>query len=214
MRIPPVLALGVALGAAAASAQPRSAQLLADAPRAALAPSPRLLDGASGAADVTAAQAEALSFGEHFTKATAVGMASTATGVLLGAGLGMLSNNLVVSALLVALSNLVIPPLVTVLVAQLLGNWVSPGRFRFGLPFAAAFTLNAALYVASSLLVAIPWTNVAALLLYSLVDGLVMSGASVGLMHLTAQRQAAPTVASFVPGVSDTCLVPLARVSL
>jgi len=41
----------------------------------------------------------------------------------------------------------------------------------------------------------------------------LMSGASVGLMHLTEKKQPA-TVTSFIPGVTDTTLVPLVKVSL
>lgn len=218
MRMHSLLALAVALAAAHAGAEPRAAHLLGDAPRLALGVAPRLLDGALGAAEVkkeTPAALEGIGFAEHFTKGAAIGVGSTVVGALLGAGLGALSNHLIVSVLAVGLSNLFLPPLLTVLLAQLVGNWDSPGRFGFWLPLAGAFAVNAALYLVTSFVLAVPWTNVAALLLYSLADGVLMSGASVGLMHLTQKKKEAPaTVTSFVPGVADTTLVPLVKVAL
>lgn len=217
MRMHSLFALAVALLAAQAGAETRAAHLLGDAPRLALGAAPRLLDGALGAADVkeTPAGLEGIGFAEHFTKGAAIGVGSTVLGALVGAGLGALSNNLIVSVLAVGLSNLFIPPILTVLLAQLVGNWDSPGRFGFWLPLAGAFVVNAALYLVTSFVLAVPWTNVAALLLYSLADGVLMSGASVGLMHLTQQPKVAPpTVTSFVPGVSETTLVPLVKVAL
>jgi hypothetical protein len=59
----------------------------------------------------------------------------------------------------------------------------------------------------------VPWTNPAALLIYSRVDGLLMGGASVGIMHLTEKKQTT-TISSFVPGVTDTMLVPMVKVNL
>lgn len=216
MRMSSFVVLTVALSAMQASAETRSAQLLADAPKLALAATPRLLDAALGAADVQETPAVAgIGFAEHFTKGAVIGMGSTVVGTLIGAGLGVLSNNLIVAALCVALPNLIIPPLLTALLTQLIGNWDQPGRFNLGWPFVGALVVNAALYVVTSFVIAVPWTNVAALLLYSLVDGVLMSGASVGLMHLTENKKlAAPTVASFVPGVSETVLVPVMKVNL
>lgn len=200
--------------AATASAETRSAHLLSDAPRVLLAGTPRLLDSALGAADVQQA-VENLGFGEHFAKTAAVGTATSVTGVLIGAGLGMLSNNLIAAAIPVLIANLFLPPIVTVLVSMWLGNLTSPGRFTsFWLPVGGAFVANAAAYVIASLLLVVPWTNPAALLVYALVDGLLMSGASVGLMHLTQNKTAPAKVTSFIPGVSDTTIAPLVKVNL
>ena len=202
-----------ALCALTAQAQTRSARLLADAPTVLLGSTPRLLESALGAAEVKDVVVERLGLGEHFAKTTAVGMASSVTGVLIGAGLGALSNSLAVAAIPILLANLFLPPIGTVLVAMLVGNWNEPGRFGFWLPLAGAFVVNAAAYVIASLFLVVPWTNPAALLVYALVDGLLMSGASTGLMHLTEKKQ--PTmVRSFVPGVSDTTLVPMVKVNL
>jgi hypothetical protein len=199
--------------AATAQAENRSARLLSDAPQLLLGATPRLLDGALAATDVKEEVAQTMGFGEHFAKTTAVGMASSVTGVLIGAGLGMLSNNIIGAAVPVLLANLFLPPVVTVLVAMLLGNMGSPGRFGFWLPLAGAFVVNAAAYVIASLFLVVPWTNPAALLVYSLIDGLLMSGASVGLMHATQKKQPT-TVTSFVPGISDTTLVSMVKVNL
>lgn len=208
-----ILPLALALCAANTQAESRSAHLLLDAPRVLLAASPRLLDGALGATDLEHTAAAGIGFGEHLAKTAAVGMASSVTGVLLGAGLGSLSNNLIGAAVPVLLANLFLPPVLTVLAAMLIGNWASAGRFGFWLPLAGAFVVNAAAYVIASLFLVVPWTNPIALLLYSLVDGLLMSGATVGVMHLTEKKQTS-TVTSFVPGISDTTLVPLVKVNL
>lgn len=204
----------LALLASSALAQTRSATL-SDAPKALLAATPRLLDAALAATDVKeAAPAVAgIGFGEHFGKTAAIGMASSVTGVLIGAGFGMLSNNLIAAAVPVLLANLFLPPIVTVLMAMLIGNWDSPGRFGFWGPVAGAFVVNAAAYVIASLLMVVPWTSPVAVLLYSLVDGVLMSGVSVGIMHLT-EKKAPATITSFVPGVSDTQFVSLTRVNL
>jgi hypothetical protein len=208
------LPLCLALLAATAGAE---ARLLseADAPRVLLASAPRLLaPNVLGAAEVQAVS-EGIGYVEHLVKTSAIGLASSATGVLLGAGLGALSNNLIAAAVPVLLANLFFPPIVTVLVAQVLGNWKTPGRFGFWLPLAGAFVVNAAAYVIASLALVVPWTNPLALLLYTLVDGVLMGGTTVGLMHLTQKKpQATTTLPSFVPGVSDTAMVSLWRVSL
>ncbi len=207
--------LALVLCATSVFAENRSASLLSDAPRALLGATPRLLDAALGAEEVKSepAAVAGIGFGEHFGKTAAIGMASSVTGVLLGAGFGVLSNNLVLALLPVALANLFLPPVVTVLMAMLIGNWDSPGRFTFWGPVAGAFVVNAAVYVIASLLMTVPWTSPVAVLAYSLVDGLLMSGATVGIMHLTEKKKP-ETITSFVPGVSDTTFVSLTRVNL
>lgn len=208
--------LALVLCASSALAETRSARLLNDAPTLLMGATPRLLDAALAATDVKDSAVPAVAgigFGEHFGKTAAIGMASSVTGVLIGAGLGMLSNNLIAAAVPVLLANLFLPPVVTVLMAMLIGNWDSPGRFSFWGPALGAFAVNAAAYVIASLFMVVPWTSPVALLLYSLVDGVLMSGVSVGLMHLT-QKKAPATITSFVPGVSDTAFIALTRVNL
>lgn len=206
------ISLGLVLLAATASAE---ARLLTDAPTALLAASPRLLERSLlGAAEVGRQAPAGIGYVEHLVKASAVGVASSAAGVVLGAGLGALSNNLIMAAVPVLLANLFLPPIVTVLVAQLLGNWSTPGRFGFWLPLGGAFVVNALAYLVASLALVVPWTNPVALLLYTLVDGILMGGTTVGLMHLTQQKQAVTVLPSFAPGVTDTALVSLWRVNL
>ena len=213
MKPPFVLSLVLLLGATSALAQTRSASLLGDVPRAALAATPHLLPQAAGAVDVSQ-NPERISLGELFVKTSAVGVASSAVGVLIGAGLGSLSNNLYVALLTGGLlGNVLFPAVVTVLAEVLMGNWNEPGRFGFWLPFAGALVVNLAVFAVSSLVlnVALAWTNPVSLLLYALVDGVLMSGASTGLMALT-EKKPVSTVTSFVPGVSDTTFVGLSKV--
>lgn len=153
-------------------------------------------------------------WGSLFLKTSLVGTASTATGALVGAGLGSLSNNLIGAAVPVLLANLFLPPVLTVAAALLMANWDDVGRFGFWAPVAGAFVVNAAAYVLASLVFVVPWANPAALLVYSLVDGLLMSGASMGLMALTENKATPTTVTSFVPGVTDTTVVPVWKVDL
>jgi hypothetical protein len=77
-----------------------------------------------------------------------------------------------------------------------------------------AFALHAALYVvvALALKIAISYATPLPMLLYTLVDSLLMTGGSVGLMHLTEQKQATSAIPSFVPGVSDTQVAALSTV--
>lgn len=169
---------------------------------------------ASNEASTSEAIVAGPTFGVHFAKTLGVGVASSATGVLLGTLFGTLSNNLIWAAIPVLLSNLFVGPVVTALVAMLLGNDGAPGRYGFWGPAGVAFVLHAALYVILSLLpqFAVPWSNPVALLLYSLVDGLLMTGGSVGLMHLTEKKAETTSIQSFVPGVSDTQFVALTKV--
>lgn len=205
--------LVLALFAATAQAETRSARLLGDAPQLLLGATPKLLDAALAATELKQRVTDGMGLGEHLAKTTAVGMASSLTGVLIGAGLGSLSNNLIGAAIPILLANLFLPPILTVLVAMLIGNWDSPGRFGFWLPLAGAFVVNAAAYVIASLFLVVPWTNPVALLLYSLVDGMLMGGATVSLMHLT-QKKKPVLLTSFVPGVTDTMMVPMMKVNL
>lgn len=222
-----VVPLALALTATTALAEGRAARLLDDAPKLALGTTPRLLPLALGHGDEgkdadcgceCECSKPVIGYGELFTKTAAVGVVASATGVMLGAGLGSLSNNLIGAALPVLLANLFVPPVVTVLVALLMGNWDSPDRFgSFWLPMAGAFVVNAALYVIVSLVfqVAVAWSNPVALLLYTVVDGLLMSGTTVGLMALTEKKEKPMAMLpSFVPGVSPTTFVPLTTVDL
>jgi hypothetical protein len=162
---------------------------------------------------VAAALTPAPSFGVHFAKTFAVGVGASATGVVVGNLLGRLSNNLYAALLPAALSNLFIGPVLTVLAAVLIGNDGAPGRYGFWGPLGVAFGLNLVQFVVVSLFFdAVAWSNPVAMLLYTLVDGLLMSGGSVGLMHLLEKRPTVTTLPSFVPGISDTQFVSMTKV--
>jgi hypothetical protein len=144
-----------------------------------------------------------------------VGAASAAGGVLLGAGLGVLSNHLLGALLPGALlANLIFPPLVTALAMWGLGNLGAPGRFSLWLPLLGAFAGNAALYLVVALAVpfAVAWSNPVALLVYALLDAAVMAGATGGVMALVEQKPAVLTLRSLTPGAPDLVSASLSRV--
>jgi hypothetical protein len=190
----------VLVGSSLALGQSRSATLL-DVPRA---------DGASRVG--LSSPSESVAFGSLFLKTAGVGVLASTSGILIGAGLGMLSNSLVFAALPLLLANLFLPPVVTVLVAMLMANGVDSRRFGFWLPALGAFAVNAVAFLFASLVVAVPWTSPAALLAYVLVDGLLMGSATVGVMALT-EKKPMVVVKSFVPTLSDTSFVSLMKVS-
>lgn len=199
------LTLMAVLFAAPALAGP----LLGDAPV-------RFSGATLGATDLTPTatpQKPGMSFGEHFGKTSAVGVASVVTGAAIGAGFSSLGITLA-GPIVGMLFNVFFAPIITTLVGQLLGNSDSPGRFGFWLPLLGAFVVNLGAFLLSSFVIGVAWSNPAGILAYSLITGLLMSFTSVGLMHLTQTRVAAPTITSFVPGVSDTALIPLAKVAL
>lgn len=156
-----------------------------------------------------------LGLGELFVKTSAVGVAASATGIVLGAGLGALSNNLIGAAIPgLLIANLIFPPLITVLAAALMGNWNQADRFGFWLPLGAAFLVNAAAVVITGLFfnIAVGITNPLSMLVFCTIDGLLMSGASVGVMALTEKKKVT-TVRSFAPGVTDSTFVVLNEVA-
>lgn len=205
------LTLVAALMATHAVAMPR---LLDDAPRqlasaTLMAAEPTLTPNVA-----TPAAIEGIGFGEHFGKTSAVGVVSVMGSTLIAAGIGSLGISLFAGPLIGLLVNAFLPPIITTLMAQLIGNWDTPGRFGFWLPALGAFAVNIGAYLIASFAIGIAWTNPAGLLAYSLITGVLMTGASVGLMHATQTKVAAPTITSFVPGVTDTALIPLAKVAL
>ncbi len=182
---------------------------------------PRLLDDAprsftsiSLASAGERAVPEGISFGEHFGKTSAVGVVSVMATSALAAGIGSLGISLFGGPLVGMLLNALLPPLITTLMAQFIGNFDSPGRFGFWLPLLGAVAINVGAFLLSSFVIGVAWSNPAGILAYSLVTGLLMSFTTTGLMHLTQTKQAAPTITSFVPGVTDTALIPLAKVAL
>lgn len=180
-----------------------------------LGDAPVRFSGASlGATDpLMTPQPSRMSFGEHFGKTSAVGVASVVTGMIIDAGFSSLGITLA-GPIVGMLFNVFFAPIITTLVGQLLGNADSPGRFGFWLPLLGAFVVNLGAFLLGSFVLGVAWSNPAGMLAYSLITGLLMSFTSVGLMHLTETKVAAPTITSFVPGVTDTALIPLAKVAL
>lgn len=194
-----------------------AARLLDDSARLVPAAVPTTtLTEATLATDVVSAEAPAgIGFGEHFGKTLGVGVFASTAGVLLAVPLGMLSNALAgqIPALLV---QLLVGPALTVLGAWLVGNADDSGRYGYWGAFGVTFLVHLATFAVTSLAlsIAVPWSNPVALLLYTLVDGLLMSGTSVGFMHLFPNKpKPTATVQSFVPGVTDTVVVPMSTVN-
>jgi hypothetical protein len=179
-------------------------------------PSARLLDEPKVVTLTPAAAPTGPSFGEHFGKTVGLGVLGATAGAVAGHLLGGLSNDLIGAAVPGALCNLLIGPVLTVVGALLAGNdgaW--SGRHGFWGPLGVALGINAVVYVVTSFVLPVGWADPLALLLYSLVDGVLMTGGAVGLMHLvdTAPRATA-SLPSFVPGVSATAVVVLSEVKL
>jgi hypothetical protein len=209
----PALTLMVALAPlSVAVAQSSSARLLErDAPRVATLWPAR--DGARflGATHSELAVEAGPSLGQHFGVTLLPAILASTTGVVLAWGLGSISNALLGVAVPALLAHLLVGPVLTTLVAWLVGN---DGGERYGFwgPAAASFVLHAAMFAVASLLFVVPWTNPVALLVYSAVDGLLMSAGSVGVMRLFPRKVATAELPSFVPGVSATRVVGLSRV--
>jgi hypothetical protein len=177
--------------------------------------SARLIDEPSSASSVEPVN-HTLTFATHFARTLLPAIFGSTAGVIGAVALGSLSNSLLGAAIPVLLVHLLIPPILTVFSALLLGNHINPGRFNFWLPMLGTFLLHAAVFVVGSLVFSIPWTNPLALLAFTVVDGMLMSVTSVGLMHLfqNAATQKMSVIKSFVPGVSDTTFISMWRTQL
>lgn len=151
-------------------------------------------------------------FGEHFGVTLLPAVFASTTGVALAVALEGLSNTLVGVAVPALLSHLLVGPVLTTVVALLVGN-DHGDRYGFWGGAGAAFLLKAATFAVASL-VGVAWSNPVHLLLYALVDGLLMTAGSVGMMHLFPKKAATAELPSFVPGVSGTQLVSLSSVEL
>jgi hypothetical protein len=185
-----------------------SVRLLDDAPRRAVLPS--VLGAPDAPSSITVAPTSAgLDFGTHFGITLVPSIFASTAGVVLAWALGGLSNTLLGAIIPALLAHLLVGPGLTALVALLVGN-DKESRFGFWGPAAGAFLIHAATFLVASLLLVVPWTNPVALLAYTAIDGVLMAGASVGLMHLFPKKVAAAELRSFVPGVSETRVLPMA----
>jgi hypothetical protein len=208
----------LAMIALPALAQGRAARLLdtSDAPLLALAPTGSALHLLPGAVEVTATH-QGPGYGEHFVKTYAASLIGSTAGTVLAGALGPAAITLIGTAIPFLLAQVLVGPIITVLAAMLVGNEGHfSGRYGFWLAWGAATVLHLATYLVASLALATPvgWTNPVAMLVYTLVDGLLMTGGAVGTMHLAAPKPVAAVLPSFVPGVSETQVIALGKVDL
>jgi hypothetical protein len=210
----------LALCLAAMPAQARSAHLLApdDAPVAGSPAAPAVTPAPSVASATSAADTHHLSGTTHFLISAGVGVFAVPGSLLLSSFLGGLPLTIagsdLASLLLSGLPALLVmgfaAPLVVTFVAYTLGKLADPGRYSFGAAFWLSSLVNIVALVAGGALglsVGVPLR----LMLFSLIDGVLIGGTSVGVMRMF-EKAPAP-VASFVPGVSETRVVPLAQVA-
>ncbi len=153
----------------------------------------------------------------HFGVTFAASFVSIPTGFAVANLLGTLSNNLIGAAIPGLLAMVLIAPTISTLVAWLYGNWNSKDGFKpfnFWLPWGSSLLVHIASMVVAGFLgvtIGVPAT----LFMMGAVEGLLMSGAIVGTMHLTTnKRPAGAAIQSFVPGVTDTRFISLAKVDL
>ncbi len=200
-------------------AQASSVHLLApdDAPVAgAAAPAP-----ATTPSVASAAEAHRLSGTTHFLVASGIGMLAVPTSIMFASFLGGLPLTIagsdLASLLLSGLPALLVmgflAPAIVTFFAYAHGQLTDPGRYHFGAAFWLTSLVNiVALVVGGSLglSVGVPLR----LVLFSVVDGLLLGGTSVGVMHLfETKAPAVAAVPSFVPGVLETRVVPFAQVA-
>lgn len=167
------------------------------------------LPAASGDAAPTSVEpGKAPSFGLHFGVAAGAGVLAVPLGFGLASLLGNLSNSLIPTAILGLLPMGLVAPLITAFSAWLFGNWnlrEADGRFSFWWGFAAAAIVHIAATVVGGFM-GVSLAGVPGLLLFSAVDGVLMSAAAVGAQRLF---RPAPTIPSTIPAVSATSVLPL-----
>ena len=157
------------------------------------------------------------SFGLHFGVAAGAGLIGAPVGFLLANLLGNLSISLIPTAILGLVPMGLIAPAFTAIAAWLFGNWnltEADGKFSFWLGFAAAAIVHIAATVIAGF-VGVSLAGIPGLILFSVIDGVAMGGASVGTMRFFRKEPAATTTSvmpSFVPNVSATTMVPLTTI--
>jgi hypothetical protein len=171
-------------------------------------------DSAVHLIEVENASIKAPGYVPQFGVAFATGFVAVPFGQWLAQAVGNLSVNLIGAAIPSLLIMGFLAPTLTTLAAWAFGNWHFFGRgdrpFPFLVPWLAATGLHiAALVVGGFLGVTLfPGT----LFAFAVVDSLLMSGGSVGLMQLLKRQSTArpATLSASAPGVSPTHFVPLA----
>lgn len=200
--------LALALLALPASAQAARLLLPEDAPAATAAAA------APPSATSAVERHEPPSFPIHFAVAAGAGVVGAPLGLLLANALGNLSISLIPTAIFGLVPMGVIAPVLTALAGWLFGNAKltdADGRFGFWAGAGAAFVVHVVALVIAGF-AGVSLAGVPGLLLFSLLDGAAMGGASVAVMRLlrkAPEAVAAVELPSFAPGVSATSVVPL-----
>lgn len=149
----------------------------------------------------------------HLGISTAASVLAVPAGLYLASVVGSLSNALLWSALPSLLVMGLFAPTVTTLTAWLYGNWEGGNRFPFLSAWGASVLVNALALIAGGFLglsVGLPL----GVLAFGVVNGALLGAASVGTMRSLARPPPTPlALPSFLPGVGDTHVVPLARAS-
>ncbi len=156
------------------------------------------------------------SFGLHFGVAAGAGLIGAPVGFLLANLLGNLSISLIPTAILGLVPMGLVAPAFTAIAAWLFGNWNltdADGKFSFWLGFAAAAIVHIAATVIAGF-VGVSLAGIPGLILFSVIDGAAMGGATVGTMRFFRKAPAATATVmpSFVPNVSATTMVPLTTI--
>jgi hypothetical protein len=156
------------------------------------------------------------SFGLQFGVAAAAGFLGAPVGFLLANMLGNLNIYLIPTALFGLLPMGLVAPAFTALAAWFFGNWnlaEADGRFGFWGGFAAATIVHIAATVIAGF-VGVSLAGIPGLILFSVIDGVAMSGAAVGTMRFFRKPPAtvSAVLPSFIPGVSATTVMPLTSI--
>lgn len=177
-----------------------------------------LADGAPAAADVGAARSSATLLADsppalllHLGLGALTGVLAVPTGLYLASWVGHLSNNLFAATLPSLLVMGTFAPTVVVLTAWAMGNLEHSGRFGYWAPWVASVLINAAALMVAGLL----GLSIGAPLgvaLFSVIDGVLVGGGAVGTMRAFSgwAPPVVTEVASFVPGITPTLVVPFA----
>lgn len=151
----------------------------------------------------------------HLGVTFAAAFISVPTGLALASLLGNLSINLIATGITYFLVVGLVAPTLTTLAAYLFGNMNFFGRddkpFAFLVPWLGAIGVNALAVVIAGF-AGVSLGVPASLFIFAAIDGALLAGSTVGLMHLLKrQPMQVTTLASPISGVSPTTLVPLAQ---
>ena len=187
------------------------ATLPADAPTATPAPAPAPVTPTATTSSATFS-GDRMPYLLHLGIGAATGIVTVPVGLLLASVLGNLSISQLGALIPSFLTMGLFAPALTTLVAWLVGNWRDPGRFGFWLPAAGSVLVNIISLIVggfAGLSVGVPVRMV----VFSLIAGVLLGGTSVGTMHLFEKKPVLAAIPSVVPGVSETTVLPFARVA-